>query len=451
MASSSSNVVGVHYRVGKKIGEGSFGVIFEGTNLLNNQQVAIKFEPRKSDAPQLRDEYRTYKILVGCPGIPNVYYFGQEGLHNILVIDLLGPSLEDLFDHCHRRFSIKTVVMVAKQMLSRVQTIHEKNLIYRDIKPDNFLIGRPGSKSANVIHVVDFGMAKQYRDPKTKQHIPYRERKSLSGTARYMSINTHLGREQSRRDDLEALGHVFMYFLRGGLPWQGLKAATNKQKYEKIGEKKQTTPIKDLCDGFPEEFNKYLSYVRNLGFEDTPDYDYLRDLFTQALKNTGEVEDGEYDWMKLNNGKGWEAMKQHPSAAHLNHGMPNSSQRELHGQQRVSKAPMTHERLNADLPKPGAARAGPQGTGRHPQRPERGYNQDLGGKRQSNADFRSPEGGSTVAQFQHSQANLPGQPRTSGVQAPAIQNPQSPGQPRPVEGQPEEKWYQKMMKTLCCG
>jgi casein kinase 1 len=201
-----------------------------------------------------------------------VYYFGQEGLHNILVIDLLGPSLEDLFDHCNRRFSIKTVVMVAKQMvpsslrslpylsnieqLSRVQTIHEKNLIYRDIKPDNFLIGRPNSKAANVIHVIDFGMAKQYRDPKTKQHIPYRERKSLSGTARYMSINTHLGREQSRRDDLEALGHVFMYFLRGGLPWQGLKAATNKQKYEKIGEKKQTTAIKDLCDGFPGMFDR---------------------------------------------------------------------------------------------------------------------------------------------------------------------------------------------------
>ncbi|RKP11528.1 kinase-like domain-containing protein, partial [Piptocephalis cylindrospora] len=303
---SSPNVVGVHYRVGKKIGEGSFGVIYEGTNLLNNQQVAIKFEPRKSDAPQLRDEYRTYKILAGTMGIPAVYYFGQEGLHNILCIDLLGPSLEDLFDMCGRRFSVKTACMLAKQMLTRIQAVHEKHLIYRDIKPDNFLIGRPHTKNANLVHMVDFGMAKQYRDPKTRQHIPYRERKSLSGTARYMSINTHLGREQSRRDDLEALGHVFMYFLRGGLPWQGLKAATNKQKYEKIGEKKQTTAVRDLCTGHPEEFGIYLSTVRKLGFEEQPDYDALRGLFTKALASCHETEDGVFDWMLLNNGRGYE-------------------------------------------------------------------------------------------------------------------------------------------------
>jgi len=158
-------------------------------------------------------------------------------------------------------------------------------------------------------------MAKHYRDPKTKVHIPYRERKSLSGTARYMSINTHLGREQSRRDDLESLGHVFMYFLRGGLPWQGLRAATNKQKYEKIGEKKQTTPISELCEGFPgwchrctcclkltcstEEFTIYMNYVRKLGFEETPDYDFLRELFTKVLKTLGEPEDGVFDWMLL--------------------------------------------------------------------------------------------------------------------------------------------------------
>lgn len=223
------------------------------------------------------------------------------------MIDLLGPSLEDLFDMCGRTFSVKTCAMVAKQMITRVETIHEKNLIYRDIKPDNFLIGRPGTKGENVIHVVDFGMAKQYRDPKTKQHIPYRERKSLSGTARYMSINTHLGREQSRRDDLECLGHVFFYFLRGALPWQGLKAATNKQKYEKIGEKKQTTPIPELVENYPQEFAIYLNYVRKLGFTETPDYNFLRDLFTKALRATGEADDGVYDWMLLNGGKGWQA------------------------------------------------------------------------------------------------------------------------------------------------
>ncbi|KAL0954593.1 hypothetical protein HGRIS_003553 [Hohenbuehelia grisea] len=306
-SATSNGIVGNQFRVGKKIGEGSFGVVFEGTRISDNRPVAIKFEPRKSEAPQLRDEFRSYRTLNGTPGVPQVHHFGQEGLHNVLVIDLLGPNLEDLFDMCGRKFSIKTVCMAAKQMVTRVQAIHDKSLIYRDIKPDNFLIGVPGTKTANTIHVIDFGMAKHYRDPKTKQHIPYRERKSLSGTARYMSINTHLGREQSRRDDLESLGHVFMYFLRGGLPWQGLRAATNKQKYEKIGEKKQTTVIAELCEGFPEEFAIYMNYVRKLGFEETPDYDFLRDLFAKVLKTLGEAEDGVFDWMLLNGGKGWEA------------------------------------------------------------------------------------------------------------------------------------------------
>ncbi|KAI8640693.1 kinase-like domain-containing protein [Parasitella parasitica] len=297
----SANIVGVHYRVGKKLGEGSFGVLYEGLNLLNNQLVAIKFEPRKSDAPQLRSEYRTYKVLAGLPGVPSAYYYGQEGLHNILVIDLLGPSLEDLFDMCGRKHSVKTVAMLAKQMINRVESVHERNLIYRDIKPDNFLIGRPGTKYANMVFMIDYGMAKLYRDPKTKVHVPYQEHKNLSGTARYMSINTHLGREQSRRDDLESLGHVFMYFLRGSLPWQGLKAATNKQKYERIGEKKQTTPIKELCEGFPEEFGIYLQYVRKLGFEESPDYDFVRELFNKVLRRLGESDDGVYDW--LLNGK----------------------------------------------------------------------------------------------------------------------------------------------------
>jgi len=306
-SSNNSTIVGLHYKIGKKIGEGSFGVIFEGTNMINQVPVAIKFEPRKTEAPQLRDEYRTYKHLNGSFGIPNAYYFGQEGLHNILVIDLLGPSLEDLFDWCGRRFSVKTTVQVAIQMISLIETLHSHDLIYRDIKPDNFLIGRPGLPDENKIHLVDFGMAKQYRDPRTKQHIPYREKKSLSGTARYMSINTHLGREQSRRDDLEALGHVFFYFLRGQLPWQGLKAPTNKQKYEKIGEKKRSTILNDLSIGLPHQFATYLETVRNLQFEETPNYEGYRNLLLSALTDIGETMDGKYDWMKLNGGKGWDS------------------------------------------------------------------------------------------------------------------------------------------------
>lgn len=305
-SSNQEKVVGLHYRVGKKIGEGSFGVLFEGINLVNGTEVAIKFEPKKAEAPQLREEYKTYRILAGCKGIPNAYYLGQQGLHNILVIDLLGPSLEDLFEWCGRRFSIKTTVQVAVQMISLMERLHSHSLIYRDIKPDNFLIGRKGSDEADMVHLIDFGMAKLYRDPHTKKHIPYRERKSLSGTARYMSINTHLGREQSRRDDMEALGHVFFYFLRGQLPWQGLKAANNKQKYEKIGEKKRQTNVYDLAQGVPIQFGRYLDIVRNLEFEEVPDYEGYRQLLISALKEQDLKMDGHYDWMDLNGGAGWD-------------------------------------------------------------------------------------------------------------------------------------------------
>ncbi|CEP13934.1 hypothetical protein [Parasitella parasitica] len=358
---SSTNIVGVHYRVGKKLGEGSFGVLFEGLNLLNNQPVAIKFEPGKSDAPQLREEYRNYKVLAGLRGVPSAYYYGQEGLHNILVIDLLGPSLEDLFDMCGRKYSVKTVAMLAKEMIKRVESVHGRNLIYRDIKPDNFLVGRPGTKYADMVFMIDYGMAKKYRDPKTKRHISYQEQKSLSGTARYMSINTHLGREQSRRDDLESLGHVFMYFLRGSLPWQGLKADTNKQKYERIGEKKQTTPIKELCEGFPEEFGIYLQYVRKLGFEETPDYDFIKELFNKVLRRLGETDDGVYDWMlngKLDTRESKRQAKEEQSKSRRSN-TPNSVKRHAShpkisqntSSNNISPLPKTNTVNNTPIPK----------------------------------------------------------------------------------------------------
>lgn len=342
-----STIVGLHYKIGKKIGEGSFGVLFEGVNMINGVPVAIKFEPRKTEAPQLKDEYRAYKILNGTPGIPQAYYFGQEGLHNILVIDLLGPSLEDLFEWCGRKFSIKTVVQVAVQMITLIEDLHANDLIYRDIKPDNFLIGRRGTPDANKIHLIDFGMAKQYRDPKTKQHIPYREKKSLSGTARYMSINTHLGREQSRRDDMEALGHVFFYFLRGQLPWQGLKAPNNKQKYEKIGEKKRTTNVYDLAQGLPIQFGRYLEIVRNLAFDETPDYEGYRQLLLSVLDDLNLQADGEYDWMKLNGGRGYDlTINKKPNLHGYGHPNPPNEKRRHRSKQHMALQQQQQQQLH---------------------------------------------------------------------------------------------------------
>jgi len=292
------------FRVGKKIGAGNFGFIHLGKNLYNNEDVAIKLEPVSSRSPQLHMEYKFYKAINEgsdggqANGFPEVHYFGPAGKYNALVMDLLGPSLEDLFDLCNRKFSVKTVCQIAIQLLVRVECVHSRHIIFRDTKPENFLVGRKEKNEQNKIYMIDFGLAKEYVDPEGK-HIPYREHKSLTGTARYMSINTHLGREQSRRDDLEALGHMFMYFLRGSLPWQGLKADNLKERYQKIGDTKRATQIEELCRGFPEELATYLRYSRELKFEEAPDYEYCRGLFRQVCEKHNWEIDNVFDWSNM--------------------------------------------------------------------------------------------------------------------------------------------------------
>ncbi|ELK34990.1 Casein kinase I isoform epsilon [Myotis davidii] len=289
--------VGNKYRLGRKIGSGSFGDIYLGANIASGEEVAIKLECVKTKHPQLHIESKFYKMMQGGVGIPSIKWCGAEGDYNVMVMELLGPSLEDLFNFCSRKFSLKTVLLLADQMISRIEYIHSKNFIHRDVKPDNFLMGL--GKKGNLVYIIDFGLAKKYRDARTHQHIPYRENKNLTGTARYASINTHLGIEQSRRDDLESLGYVLMYFNLGSLPWQGLKAATKRQKYERISEKKMSTPIEVLCKGYPSEFSTYLNFCRSLRFDDKPDYSYLRQLFRNLFHRQGFSYDYVFDWNML--------------------------------------------------------------------------------------------------------------------------------------------------------
>ena len=289
--------VGGKYRLGRKIGHGSFGDIYLGINIQSNEEVAVKLEKVRSSHPQLLYESRVIRTLQGGVGIPNIYWYGVEGDYNVMVMELLGPSLEDLLQFCKPCLSIKTVLMLADQMITRIEYVHSKNFLHRDIKPDNFIIGL--GQKAHQVYVIDFGLSKKYRDSKTNQHIPYREGKSLTGTARYASIFTHLGIEQSRRDDLEGLGYVLIYLLKGLLPWQGLKGDTKKEKYQNITDKKTSTPVEVLCADLPIEFSNYLNYCKALRFEDRPDYALLRRNFKDLFGRLGMVLDYMYDWCLL--------------------------------------------------------------------------------------------------------------------------------------------------------
>lgn len=290
----ATSMINNKYRITRRIGGGSFGEIYLGIGPAG-EKVAVKFERHGTRCPQLRHEYKVYRELASCHGFCKVHHFGTQDNYNVMVMDLLGPSLEDLFNRCARRFSLKTVLQLADHMLERVDTLHARHLIHRDIKPANFVIGL--GDQGNITFCVDFGLSKRYRHPKTLQHIPHRDGRSLTGTPRYASINNHLGIEQSRRDDLESIGYVLVYFLKGSLPWQGLKAKNAQKKYRLILEKKQQVSIAQLCQGCPSQFAEFLAYTRSLKFDAKPDIAYLRKLFrdlyiAQGCNTPGKM----WDW-----------------------------------------------------------------------------------------------------------------------------------------------------------
>ena len=282
------------YKLIRKLGQGSFGSIYQAQSKCSNKYYAVKLEEMRQNQFVLEEE-SIFISYLNCPRIPKLKTFGYSGSLIILVMELLGDSLDKIFDKLpSRKMSIRCVCNIAYQLLMIFEIIHNCNIIHRDIKPANVAIGFEGK--SKFIYLLDFGLSKKYRSSKTKKHFPFVQGNKLIGNARYSSINALDGGTQSRRDDLESLGYLLLYLLLGRLPWQGHISHSKEDKYYKIREIKKNTTPEELCQGLPPQIQEYVEYTRNLEYETDPDYNYLKNLFLTILKHYNWEFDYYYDW-----------------------------------------------------------------------------------------------------------------------------------------------------------
>ncbi|KAG2071500.1 kinase-like protein [Suillus decipiens] len=293
------------YQVTKLLGMGSFGNVSSAFHVLTGSEVAIKMEVPSGTptAPVvLPYEAVVYDLLRGHPGIPTCKWSGINRGSHVLILDQVGANLQQLRRFCRGELSLKTVVMLAVEMLDRIEFVHSRGVILRDIKPENFAMGV--GENSRVVYLFDFGLAKLYVDPYTGTHIPFREGRIGLGTPRYASYNVHFGREQGRRDDLEALGNVLLFLLHGRLPWQGVYSPSLEAKLLRMGEMKSGSAFRDLLARSPVEFTAYFDHCRGLKFDEKPNYALLRQLFSQIMAREGWTESTRFDWEDASSPKG---------------------------------------------------------------------------------------------------------------------------------------------------
>jgi len=292
-------IAGGRFKVLKILGSGAFGTVYSATDRESGRKVAVKFESTGFGAPTLKHEAEMLKFLrepTRPQGFAEHFYFGEEMGSQVLVMEILGRDLDKCFQACQGSFQVQTVVLLAEQLMQRLEYLHSKRVVHRDIKPENFAFGV--REKRHHLYMIDFGLCKKYYEAR---HKPMRYTSSFIGTARYASVNAHRQLQQSRRDDLQAVGHMLIYFLRGSLPWSGLHTATTAQKMLRIRQLKESIPVDELCGQFPREFALYFNYCRGLGFTEQPNYTMIRQLFqglrARLSKQAGRpIEDQDFEW-----------------------------------------------------------------------------------------------------------------------------------------------------------
>ena len=285
------------FKIINLIAKGGFSCVYEGINLNTKEKVAIKIEKR-SFINYLETECFILKEVEGY-GIPKIISFGISGHYYILILEILGDSLFSIMVKNKKPFCIKDICMIALQIIDRIEHVHSKYILHRDIKPDNFLIG---NNNPNVIYLIDFGFSKKFRSSQTKKHFKFYKLNSFIGSREFISINGNKGIAPTRRDDLESAGFMFIFFAKGSLPWfklqKGLSLIEKAKKTLKI---KNEITLEKLCENLPYQFLKYMKYCRNLSFEQEPNYEYLKNLFNDILQKNNLTNDLLFSWVdKIN-------------------------------------------------------------------------------------------------------------------------------------------------------
>jgi serine/threonine protein kinase len=279
------------FRLTKQIEADNFGQIFECTRLRSGRSYAAKIE-NNTRLPQLAHESTIYRTLSNDVNVCRPHWSGDR----VAVFDLLGNSLEQLWTK-FVRLSLKSVLMLIEQMLRAIEFVHRRSFVHRNIKPNNFVMGRGGA--GDQFYIVNFGLAKPFRDAQSLVHHPIATGRNLTGTARYASLNALRGIEQSRRDDMEAIGYVWIYLLADPLPWMGISATTPAERNQLICDCKCETTFEVLCEGLPYEFVEYFKCIRELQFMDEPPYAMLCAMIRDLAIRFGFACDGVYEWNRV--------------------------------------------------------------------------------------------------------------------------------------------------------